>query len=77
MIQGPPPTKQEPEWRPIPDYGDVYTIEEFYHEVASGAGGDGTGYYARPPLMSDERINPFVWDHNFDELYTHIIWFNK
>ena len=68
---------------PIPDYGDLFTIEEFM-EMARGLGfidWDGTGYFATKDGLSDIVARPstllqgFPMKHTGE--FTHIMWFNK
>lgn len=64
----------------IPDYGDLFTIEEFEKDCKSGGfiDYDGTGYYAFKNKMTNKEIScdSFV-KGTYDKNYTHVMWFNK
>lgn len=65
------------EYEPIPDYGDLMTIEE-YMECVNGGGFvdyDGFGYASDGKVMfTEKRIRPSDGEP-FG--YTHVVWFNK
>lgn len=62
----------------IPDYGNLYLIEEFRSNVDCGGfiPYDGAGYYATKTHMSREHS---VWSSNKEipSWATHVIWFNR
>lgn len=65
---------------PIPDYGDLMTLEKFKEAVACGGfiDYDGTGRLATKTRMSEIHISPSgVKDFVFPEWATHVVWFNK
>ena len=63
---------------PIPDYGDLMTIEEFKKANKTGyllQGEDGSGYWAFEDLVSDlyvdiHALKPY-------KSFTHVMWYNK
>jgi hypothetical protein len=59
----------------IPDYADVYTVEEFEQHVNSGAitDYDGSGYWA----TEKEDCGLSVWSTVKPEWATHVTWYNK
>ncbi len=63
--------------RPIPDYGDVFTVKDFYDCVDSGLFNDydGFGKYATEKEISDEVVD--LSDVKVNTEYTHVVWFNK
>jgi len=70
--------------RLIPDYGDVFTSAEFFELARSGAVScdDGTGHYSDGKQMFHQvdltnAHNIDVRRFNFDESYSHVVWFNK
>ncbi len=66
--------------RDIPDYADVFTVQEFYQDVRAGGfiNYDGSGYPANPPFMSDEPIDcSEIYKGVLPIGFTHIAWFNK
>ena len=66
--------------RPIPDYGDVMTKEEFLAACKKGAfiDYDGYGCPANPPEMDEQTITPsHTLKHGFPAGFSHIVWFNR
>lgn len=64
-----------------PDYGTLYTLDEFRNHVESGlfTDDDGSGVYATPTRMSAQgrgRVNLSDITPP-SEIFTHIRWFNK
>lgn len=65
---------------PIPEYGDLMTLEEFREGVRSGmlTDYDGEGQYATATQMSDVCVSPSdVASGLVDKGFTHVVWFNK
>lgn len=66
--------KLVPALEPIPDYGDVMTLEDFQSSHRAGAliPDDGSGYFATETGMSREDCfdEPPAWA-------THVVWFNR
>jgi hypothetical protein len=68
---------------PIPDYGDLFTIQEFIEMVKSGCfvNDDGTGYYAtdlaydRDAIARPSDIYKGIVLKGYG--HTHVVWFNK
>lgn len=65
-------------WKDLPDYGDLYTIEEFkkhmeYQSIIPGY--DGSGCYASENKITNIDVSSDLED--LDLSYTHVIWFNK
>lgn len=66
--------------KPIPNYGDLMTMEDFYDCVKSGLfiDDDGTGYYAFENAMTNVYTNlNDVYHERQPKEYTHVVWFNK
>lgn len=70
-------------WQDLPDYADVFTVDEFT-DMAMSHGlidYDGTGYYANEKQMSDVKIQPSTIAeykaHRIPVGATHVAWFNK
>lgn len=61
---------------PLPSYGDLLTVTEFFENRESGGliSSDGSGYYATPDGF-DRASN--VWEVEQPDWATHVIWFNK
>ena len=69
------------EWEEFPEYGDVFSIDEFV--TMCGGGGfidyDGEGYYAKDGKMSNVLVKPsdivngFIRVKEFDS----VVWFNR
>lgn len=74
-------TKPYPvEYEEIPDYGDVFSFEEFqdccfeYSFIDS----DGCGYYATKDKMTNILANPSdIMIGYIREEFSHVVWFNK
>lgn len=68
---------------PIPDYGDLMTIEEWLSAVDCGCfiDYDGYGNLAYEKEMSEVEVWPsMVKKGQFEKLrgdFTHIVWFNR
>lgn len=67
--------------QPIPDYGDVFTIEEFKKDCDAGlfVNSDGMGYYGFKDMMSSVPCYPSKIRTGEKTVikFTHVIWFNK
>jgi hypothetical protein len=68
--------------QPIPDYGDLFPVEDFKTMAKTGQvmDDDGSGYLAmQDSYCSVKPINCFdIQDGSFDfQGYTHVLWFNK
>lgn len=67
-------------YEPIPDYGDLMTMEDFVESCKdfSFLDEDGTGYYATATQKSNKPINPSdVMGETYDKSFSHVVWFNK
>lgn len=65
---------------PIPDYGDLMTIQEFISCVQSGGfiDYDGFGNYSDGVIMYDDELRPSdITKRNCLKNYSHIVWFNR
>lgn len=66
---------------PIPDYGDLMTLEEFEENCHCGGfiDYDGSGYYATPTHF--DRSKPAspsdICQGRVNRNFTHVLWFNK
>jgi hypothetical protein len=73
--------KERTRLRPMPDYGDLMTVEEFRSRVESGGfiDYDGFGDLATEDGVSDIQVRP----SNFEEVaaiyhqFTHVCWYNR
>jgi hypothetical protein len=68
------------ELEPLPDYGDLMTLDEFIEHCNSGAfiNYDGTGHYATKTKMSRLYATPSkIKAGNIDRSWTHVMWFNR
>jgi hypothetical protein len=67
--------------KPIPDYGDHMTYDEFKKGVLAGlfTDYDGTGYYATELNISNDEVDLGDVARGETPLdpFTHIVWFNK
>jgi hypothetical protein len=65
--------------RAIPDYGSIYTIEEFmkYCEDGTFMDCDGDGRYTDRVMMYDHVEPSDILNGNISMDYDYIIWFNK
>lgn len=70
------------EWRELPNYGTLMTIEDWLENVTSGGfiDYDGSGNYSDGKRMSNKSVSPS--DVDSDQImknkeFTHIIWFNR
>jgi len=71
---------KDPKWEPIPDYGHVMTVEEFYECCDDGGfiDYDGTGNYAVKDMMSNVEITPSkILKIGINKRFTHVVWFNR
>ena len=68
-------------FKPIPDYGDLMTIEAFLEHLKKGffMDYDGTGRYAFKDKQSDYMfdINDYKYFKEYDKRFTHVMWFNR
>ena len=65
---------------PQPDYGDLFTIEEFKKHCEGGSfiDYDGSAYYATDKLMTRIAVTPSeIRNGKVDKRWSHIMWFNK
>lgn len=66
---------------PIPDYGDLMTVEDFIQSVASGffIDDDGFGYWANSThILSKDPVYPSeVGFLDCPTGTTHVVWFNR
>lgn len=67
---------------PIPDHGDLMTVEEFYAaaEVTAFVNSDGDGCYATATEMYPDRpVDPRAIREGRERPggFTHVMWFNK
>ena len=73
-------TEKSVTWKPIPDYGDLFPLDEFLKNCELGyfIDYDGHGYLAIEDQMSDVFIKPSTIREHLDGiLFTHVVWFNK
>ena len=66
--------------KPIPDYGDLFTMKAFKQIVDIGGfiDSDGGGNYATKNQMSNIAINPSdIKSGVYRKDFTHVVWFNK
>lgn len=61
---------------PIPDFGDLFTMDEFAKHVDCGGimNYDGVGYYSNGVVVYDDC---YVDCNYLDKGYSHVMWFNK
>lgn len=73
-------------WKPLPDYGDLMTLEEFTENVRDGGftDYDGTGYYASEHLESNVEVDLHRAGEEWDpepapssRKFTHVMWYNR
>ena len=67
-------------FKPIPEYGDLFTLEEFIKNVEEGGfvNYDDTGRYAFKDETCNKEVRPSdVKRGNIDRNFTHVIWFNR
>lgn len=65
---------------PIPDYGDVMTVEDFEAAVKSVCftDDDGHGYYSDGKTMTKVYVDcAHIYRNGVQPGYTHVVWFNK
>ena len=65
---------------PIPDYGDLMTVQDFIDACESGLfiDYDGHGYYATTDGMSSVMVRPsMIKAGGFVTGWTHVVWFNR
>jgi hypothetical protein len=65
---------------PVPDYADVFSLDEFRDIVASGGivNDDGCGHWVKDGKMSRDFINcAKLGPYYVPEGVTHVAWFNK
>ena len=66
--------------KPIPDYGDLMTLEEFIQHVENGyfIDYDGQGEYATDTHVTGITVIPSdIIKGNINEEYTHVVWYNR
>lgn len=67
--------------RPLSDFGDLFTLQEFIELCKDGCfiDYDGTGYYAFIDKQSDKEIYPsdVIKKQKVDTKFTHVMWYNK
>ena len=72
--------KEELKMSPIPDYGDLMTLEDWVSAVKSGGfiDYDGDGRYATEKEISNKYVKPSdVRKGKVDKSWTHVVWFNR
>lgn len=72
--------KPEAQWRPIPEYGDLFTVEQFKEMCDSGCliNSDGSGEYATETACSRVEALPSDFKRGIiNRDYTHVVWYNK
>jgi hypothetical protein len=71
---------QTPKKMPLPDYGDLMTLEDFKEQCEQHAfiDYDGSGYYAFADSVTRIRANPSDFAQGKVRAgFTHVMWFNK
>lgn len=65
--------------REVPDYADVFTIEEFEAACRSHCftDYDGSGNYVRDGELYESVCCKSIANGEIDHNYTHVAWFNK
>jgi hypothetical protein len=66
--------------RPIPDYGDVFTLDEFVRSCKSHSiiDYDGSGEYAIDGKMTGVAAVPScIVAGEVETQFTHVVWFSK
>jgi len=66
--------------KPLPDYGDHMTIDNFIRACKSGmfVDYDGHGVYATRTEMTTLIVHPSdIIKGNIDRRWTYVVWFNK
>lgn len=63
-------------FKPIPNYGNLMTLDDFIVDCEHGAFNNGHGKYAFKDRMSDKYIYPSEIE-GVDGDFTHVVWFNK
>ncbi len=66
--------------RPIPDYGDLMTLDEFIENCEDGLfiDYDGFGHYATATEMSSIEVCPSdITTGDIRREWTHVCWFNR
>lgn len=73
--------KPDPNLAPLPDYGDLMTLDEFISCVRLDLFTDDDGggcYYATEAGMSYEEVSPSdIRCGIINNKWTHVVWFNK
>jgi hypothetical protein len=74
--------REEIEMKPLPEYGDHMTVEEWLAAVDSGCfiDYDGHGKWANATQMSNKMVVPSDVSRKCFEIplgMTHVVWFNK
>lgn len=71
--------KNQTKWYPIPDYGDLYTLEAFKKLVEDGAvnNDDGDGCFANATQRTRIGVNLYSITDDWKPEFTHVLWFNK
>lgn len=67
-------------WDKIPDYGDVFVLNDFLEMCKDGSiiDYDGIGYYGYSDKMSRVQAIPSeILKEGINDKFTHVIWFNK
>lgn len=71
------------QWYTVPDFADLFTLEEFNQAVSAGVitDYDGSGYYAKEidgVMIENSKYDPLVFPDIADKLgATHVAWYNK
>ncbi len=72
--------KEHREFEPLPDYGDLMTLEDWLACVDAGGfiDYDGFGNYSDGKQMSNKTVKPSdVEKGKVDKGWTHVVWFNR
>ena len=75
--------KKEIKMKPIPCYGDLFTIREWEESCESGCliDYDGSGHFATETECSNIRVYPsYYGTSKYEEAkkdFTHIVWYNR
>lgn len=71
---------KEPQFEEIPNYGDVFSMEDFVTNCLSGGfiDYDGSGNYARDGKMSNISVSPSdITSGRYRKDFDSVVWFNK
>lgn len=71
---------REPKFEDIPDYGNVFSMEDFVENCLSGGfiDYDGNGNYVRDGKMSNINVSPSdITSGRYRKDFDSVIWFNR